>query len=583
METGTGLGLALVKLLVESLGGWLEIWSEGVEGKGCVVRVLIWATPVPNKTGSLKDEDGPWQEKSCRFYTGESSVSSDRLWKIMGERIMSQELNMNIQRGDEQDISPEDMMKDLNDHSPCDLLVVNDDLTRLKAYLSHWADVHSTAKTQGSILHKEPVPLLMLTSMWKDRKARALVEAYRNTWIDNGQLGHAATVVLMPKPMGPLKLLSCLEACFSGNSDIGASQGTHEPTDDSGNHHLTSVRLLRSNSIPHIATMALGFRDTRLMSTGTMIKSTFRFPPTSKGIHDASGVMTPRSASGYGHRSRGSRIRADSLSQQQSEDENTDSADRASSDRLGVNGAKSKRQRSIRQFISQRRGSIKGPSRKVAATGEESAPGISTDAQGQPLPVEGEDQLGILTPIPRVLIVEDNTTNRVILKTFLKKRGVGVVEAENGKLGVEKFQEEVRRRQGRAGFEFVLMDLQMPVMDGNVATKRIREFEQNMVKQHGLFTPEESSSEDSIETSSSERAEAGSESSPKKTGYQPTTIFALTGLAGEEDRRLAFECGVDGYLTKPVGLTALGALLSSCHPSHRTAATAATSTSTSTR
>ncbi|KAF9945193.1 hypothetical protein BGZ65_011040 [Modicella reniformis] len=93
----------------------------------------------------------------------------------------------------------------------------------------------------------------------------------------------------------------------------------------------------------------------------------------------------------------------------------------------------------------------------------------------------------------------------------------------------------------------------MPVMDGNIATKKIREFEHGMVKQHGLFTPETSSGsilEDSV--ASRESAEAGQER--MKRGYQPTTIFALTGLAGEEDIRLAFDCRVDGYLTKPVSL-----------------------------
>ncbi|KAF9995237.1 His Kinase A domain containing protein, partial [Modicella reniformis] len=196
----------------------------------------------------------------------------------------------------------------------------------------------------------------------------------------------------------------------------------------------------------------------------------------------------------------------------------------------------------------------KSLTKKASAT-EESTLGISTDAQ-RLLPIEGKEQLGLLKPIPRVLIVEDNIANREIVKTFLKKRGVVVVEAVT-KVRVEKFQEEVRRRQGSSGFEFVLMDLQMPVMDENIATKKIREFEHGMVKQHDLFTPETSSEsilEDSV--ASRELAEAGQER--VKRGYQPTTIFALTGLAGEEDIQLAFGCGVDGYVTKPVSLTSLG-------------------------
>ena len=93
LQAGTGLGLALVKLLIESLGGWLEVWSEGVEGKGCVVRVLIWATPSKKNEGvrSLRDEMGPWQGKACRFFVGGSAIGSDRLWMTVGERMMGED------------------------------------------------------------------------------------------------------------------------------------------------------------------------------------------------------------------------------------------------------------------------------------------------------------------------------------------------------------------------------------------------------------------------------------------------------------------------------------------------------------
>ncbi|KAF9271736.1 His Kinase A domain containing protein [Linnemannia elongata] len=137
----------------------------------------------------------------------------------------------------------------------------------------------------------------------------------------------------------------------------------------------------------------------------------------------------------------------------------------------------------------------------------------------------------------------------MILRMFLKKRGIGVVEAENGLLGVERFQEEVWRRDGKAGFEFVLMDLQMPVMDGNMATKKIREFEQGLVRQGQL------------NVNRANGLQTGPPSTDQEGAYRRTTIFALTGLAADEDKRLAFECGVDGYLTKPVSLKILGELL----------------------
>ncbi|KAG0304165.1 hypothetical protein BGZ99_002484, partial [Dissophora globulifera] len=558
LQVGTGLGLALVKLLVESLGGWLEIWSEGIDGKGCVVRVLIWARPSTHATKSLRNEKGPWQEKSCRFYTGESNVGTDRLWKIMGERIMGEDLNMNVQRGDEQDISPEDMLKDLNDQSRCDLLVINDDLARLKAYLSHWTDQHAAPQAQGSGSKLKPTPILMLTSTAVDKKARILVEAYRKSWQDSGQLEAPALVVLMPKPTGPLKLMRYLRMCLEPDSCTQEEYAASEPVEEEEDEetHPTPFPLLRSITVPNITTLALGTHDGPMLSAGTMMKSSFKFPMSPQGDGTTAGgkIVPPHSPGGLVLPPR---------------------EDSSAIEESGIqNKSKPKVQRSIRNFQSQRLGSFKGVSSKGPESSERPDRTVSFDVRGELQFSDGVDQLGELKPVPRVLIVEDNVTNRMILRTFLKKRGVSVVEAENGKLGVERFQEEVWRRQGRSGFEFVLMDLQMPVMDGNLATKRIREFEQSMVKQHGLSTPEatvasrENDVRDYSRSSSGNRQGETTHPESEMRGYQPTTIFALTGLAGEEDKRLAFECGVDGYLTKPVSLKTLGGLLSRCHPNY---------------
>jgi CheY-like chemotaxis protein len=66
----------------------------------------------------------------------------------------------------------------------------------------------------------------------------------------------------------------------------------------------------------------------------------------------------------------------------------------------------------------------------------------------------------------RILIVDDNRENLLLLKSLLEEVGFIVLEAENGKQAVEAFEKESP--------ELILMDMRMPVMDGYEATRRIR-------------------------------------------------------------------------------------------------------------
>ncbi|KAG0056148.1 His Kinase A domain containing protein [Gryganskiella cystojenkinii] len=585
LQVGTGLGLALVKELVKKLGGWMEVWSEGVEGKGCVIKVLLWATPANHQTKSLKDMKGPWQEMSCRFYTGEPSVSSDRLFKILGERMMGQQLMLNVERGAEHETRPEEMMRELADHSRCDLLVINDDLMRLKAYLSHWTEYHFACKAEGIVEPVTPVPLLVLCAPPNVKTIQQLVDDYLETQIDSSPIERPATIVIMTKPIGPLKLVQCMRDCFTpacSDQGLQTPQGSPRLSPTPNGNRLPPLPMIRSATVPHITTTTLGVNDNRLLSAGSMIKQSFVFPSltTSDMVfippHSPGGLVLPQRNSHVGqspattpecekgpthgsssNSSIDSRLSDPVTPGQQGQHSITGGADLAEfRAKIDANVRKNlQTQRSIRNLH------ISRPTRQSHATFPiTESVATATDSNSLSL--------------PRVLIVEDNITNRMILRTFLKKRGIGVVEAENGKLGVERFQEEVWRRKGKQGFEFVLMDLQMPVMDGNVATKRIREFEQTMVKEHGLFvctsslsltSTEAAESTDSADTAT---AAATSDRSAQEgcEGYRPTIIFALTGLAADEDKRLAFECGVDGYLTKPVSLKTLGSLLSSCLP-----------------
>ncbi len=106
----------------------------------------------------------------------------------------------------------------------------------------------------------------------------------------------------------------------------------------------------------------------------------------------------------------------------------------------------------------------------------------------------------------RILLVEDNLINQKISRITLEKKGCKTDVAANGKEGLEKFI--------RQPYDLVLMDIQMPVMDGLEATRKIRAFE-------------------------------------KQQGNQHAFIIALTANATETDRKKAMAAGMDGFITKP--------------------------------
>ncbi len=109
----------------------------------------------------------------------------------------------------------------------------------------------------------------------------------------------------------------------------------------------------------------------------------------------------------------------------------------------------------------------------------------------------------------RLLLVEDNELNLEIAFELLKGYGFSLEAAENGQIAVEKIANSQPDY-----YDLVLMDIQMPVMDGYEATKQIR----------GLNNPE----------------------------LAQIPIVAMTANAFDEDRRTALECGMNGFIVKPI-------------------------------
>jgi len=123
-----------------------------------------------------------------------------------------------------------------------------------------------------------------------------------------------------------------------------------------------------------------------------------------------------------------------------------------------------------------------------------------------------------MQPFPpvRILLAEDNLLNRKIVFLQLKDLPVTIIEAVNGRQALEKASGE--------RFDLILMDLQMPLMDGLEATRGIREHE-------------------------------------RANGLGPTPIYALTAHDSVADRQASLEAGCTGFLPKPVTRQAIKNIL----------------------
>ncbi len=114
----------------------------------------------------------------------------------------------------------------------------------------------------------------------------------------------------------------------------------------------------------------------------------------------------------------------------------------------------------------------------------------------------------------RILLVEDNELNQEIAATILEEKGFEVDVAGDGTDAVERMQTAPAGR-----YDLILMDIQMPRMDGYEATRRIRALDD-----------------------------------PAKAGIP---IFAMTANAFEEDRQKALDAGLNGHIVKPIDIAKL--------------------------
>lgn len=134
-------------------------------------------------------------------------------------------------------------------------------------------------------------------------------------------------------------------------------------------------------------------------------------------------------------------------------------------------------------------------------------------------------------PKINVLIVEDNVINQTILSSFLRKHKIFYKVAKNGQEAIDIW------KQGN--IHLIFMDLQLPVLSGIDAAKKIRELE----RQHGI----------GIQKSKKSNGSEAKKMSDDQINA-PVIIVAFTASKSQSDKREALISGCNDYLTKPVNL-----------------------------
>jgi CheY-like chemotaxis protein len=146
----------------------------------------------------------------------------------------------------------------------------------------------------------------------------------------------------------------------------------------------------------------------------------------------------------------------------------------------------------------------------AAAMGADPAAGVGE------APKRSATTSGAVRPL-RVLVAEDGDVNRMVAQRLLEKRGHSAVLVDNGREALQAVQ--------RDEFDLVLMDVQMPEMDGFAATRAIRDLER------------------------------------ERGGGAHVPIVAMTAHAMRGDREKCLEAGMDAYLAKPLRTAELDEIL----------------------
>jgi len=147
-------------------------------------------------------------------------------------------------------------------------------------------------------------------------------------------------------------------------------------------------------------------------------------------------------------------------------------------------------------------------------------------------PTKEEAEVVIPPPKKRnILLVDDSPTIIRMMSMMLTRQGNEVYIAENGMIALESIEKQ------QQSYDLILMDIQMPVMDGIEATKRIRLFEQQQQQQQ------------------------------KQQHYRPLVIIGMSANSDEETKNAALLAGVNEFISKPISMSICSQLMIKYSPS----------------